>query len=441
MREAVLRKQDGAVAPFYFLVLPSTAAEQHACASAWVATQYAAPQAQAKARPLVAMPRSPSGQLSLAYVSSDFRDHATSYLLADIFERHDRASFMISAYSLGPDDHSAMRERIQHGVDRFVDMYGVPSSIIADRMRADGVDILLDLNGYVQWHRPEIFAYRPAPVQVNYLGYPGTTGAPYMDYIIVDRFVVPPSHAHHFSERLAYLPDCYQPNDRPRPIAADTPSRAACGLPEHGFVFCAFNQAYKITPAVFALWMRLLAATPGSVLWLLETHAEASANLRAAAASAGIDPQRLVFAPRLALPAHLARHRLADLFLDTLPVNGHTTTSDALWAGLPVLTCAGETFVSRVAGSLLHAVGLPELVTSSLARLRGPGPRPGPRPRAPGRPAPAAGRQSGDHPALRFRPLYAQPGGALPAHVGRLRPPARQSSRAGADFRLTGTRG
>ena len=202
---------------------------------------------------------------------------------------------------------------------------------------------------------------------MNYLGYPGTTGAPYMDFIIVDRFVVPPSHAHHFSERLAYLPDCYQPNDRARAIAADTPARAACGLPEHGFVFCAFNQAYKITPTVFALWMRLLAATPASVLWLLETHAEASANLRAAAGQAGIDPQRLVFAPRLALPAHLARHRLADLSLDTLPVNGHTTTSDALWAGLPVLTCAGETFVSRVAGSLLHAVGLPDLVTASLA--------------------------------------------------------------------------
>jgi predicted O-linked N-acetylglucosamine transferase (SPINDLY family) len=219
----------------------------------------------------------------------------------------------------------------------------------------------------VQWHRPEIFAYRPAPVQVNYLGYPGTTGAPYMDFIIVDRFVVPPHHAPHFSERLAYLPDCYQPNDRARPIAAATPSRTACGLPATGFVFCAFNQAYKITPTVFDLWMRLLAATPASVLWLLETHPQASANLRTAAAQAGIDPQRLVFAPRLPLPAHLARHRLADLFLDTLPVNGHTTTSDALWTGLPVLTCAGDTFVSRVAGSLLHAAGLPDLVTASLA--------------------------------------------------------------------------
>jgi predicted O-linked N-acetylglucosamine transferase (SPINDLY family) len=304
--------------------------------------------------------------LRLGYVSSDFRDHATSYLLADILERHDRSSFLINAYSIGPDDHSAMRDRIRAGVDRFVDMYGIPSDTIAERIHADGVDILLDLNGYVQNLRPETLALRPAPVQVNYLGYPGTTGAPYMDFIIVDRFVVPPDQAPHFSERLAYLPDCYQPNDRARRIAADTPSRAACALPDTGFVFCAFNQAYKITPTLFDIWMRLLAATPASVLWLLETHPEASANLRATAARAGIDPQRLVFAPRLPLPDHLARHRLADLFLDTLPVNGHTTTSDALWAGLPVLTCAGNTFVSRVAGSLLHAVGLPDLVTFSL---------------------------------------------------------------------------
>jgi len=187
-----------------------------------------------------------------------------------------------------------------------------------------------------------------------------------MDYIIVDRFIVPSEHAIHFSERLAYLPDCYLPNDPLRPIASQAPTRAACGLPKEGFVFCAFNQSLKITPRLFAVWMRLLAATPGSVLWLPETNAWATANLREAAEQAGIDPRRLVFAPRLPLPEHFARHRLADLFLDTLPFNGHTTANDALWAGLPVLTCSGESFAARVAGSLLHAVGLPELVTASL---------------------------------------------------------------------------
>jgi predicted O-linked N-acetylglucosamine transferase (SPINDLY family) len=214
--------------------------------------------------------------------------------------------------------------------------------------------------------RTIILAYRPAPIQVNYLGYPGTIGAEFIDYIIVDPFVVPPDQQPFFSERLVHVPDCYQCNDDKREIAGCTPSRAQCGLPEQGFVFCCFNNSYKITPAFFDIWMRLLQALPQSVLWLLDANPWAKANLAGEAMARGIAPERLVFAPRLPLPEHLARHRLADLFLDTLPYNAHTTASDALWAGLPLLTCAGDTFTGRVGGSLLRALGLGELITTSL---------------------------------------------------------------------------
>ncbi len=226
--------------------------------------------------------------------------------------------------------------------------------------------MLIDLNGYKPENRAKILAYRPAPIQVNYLGYPGTTGADFIDYILVDPFVVPANQQPFFSERLVHLPDCYQCNDDKREIAAATPSRAECGLPEEGFVFCCFNDSYKITPEFFDIWMRLLHAVPGSVMWLYERDTAAKANLAREASARGVAPERLVFAPRLPLSEHLARHRLADLFLDTLPYNAHTTASDALWAGLPVLTCAGSTFAGRVAGSLLRAVGLDELITTSL---------------------------------------------------------------------------
>jgi predicted O-linked N-acetylglucosamine transferase (SPINDLY family) len=210
-------------------------------------------------------------------------------------------------------------------------------------------------------------AYRPAPIQVNYLGYPGTMGANFMDYIIVDPFVVPADQQPFFTEKLVHLPDCYQPNDRKRVIAERTPTRTECGLPEEGFVFACFNNTYKITPVFFDIWMRLLRGTPGSVLWLLQDNHWSADNLRREANARGVAPERLVFAPRCPLPEHLARHRLGDLFLDTLPYNAHTTTSDALWVGLPVLTCAGRSFAARVAGSLLQAVGLPELITHDLA--------------------------------------------------------------------------
>ena len=235
-----------------------------------------------------------------------------------------------------------------------------------ERIAADGVDILVDLKGYTQDARTQILAFRPAPIQVNYLGYPGTMGAPFMDYILVDDFVVPPDQQPFFTEKLVHLPGCYQVNDSQREISPQTPSRAECGLPEKGFVFCCFNNSYKITPEMFDVWMGLLKAVPGSVLWLLEGNRFVPANLCREAEARGVAAERLVFAPRKPLPEHLARHRLADLFLDTFPVNAHTTASDALWAGCPVLTLAGETFVSRVAGSLLRTVGLPELVTTSL---------------------------------------------------------------------------
>jgi predicted O-linked N-acetylglucosamine transferase (SPINDLY family) len=229
------------------------------------------------------------------------------------------------------------------------------------------IDIAVDLKGFTHDARPGILAFRPAPVQVNYLGHPGTMGAPYIDYLIADRRIVPDGHERHYSEKIVYLPDSYQCNDRKRRIAERTPARAEEGLPETGFVFCSFNGSFKITPEVFDVWMRLLKAVEGSVLWLLDDNPAAVRNLRAEAEARGVSAQRLVFAPRRSLDGHLARHRLGDLFLDTLPCNAHTTASDALWVGLPLLTCAGETFAGRVAASLLSAAGLPELITETLA--------------------------------------------------------------------------
>jgi protein O-GlcNAc transferase len=307
-----------------------------------------------------------SRKIHIGYLSADLHEHATAYLIAELFEKHDRTRFHISAYSLGQNDASAMRQRLQMGVDAFVDLHNASYEESAHRIRHDEVDILIDLKGYTYGCQPQILAQRPAPIQVNYLGYPGTMAANFMDYILVDAFVVPPDQQPFYAEKLVYLPGCYQVNDSQRPIAARTPTRAECGLPAHGFVFCSFNNSYKITPDMFTLWMRLLQAVPQSVLWLLENNRWAASNLQREAANRGVDPQRLVFAPRLPLAEHLARYRLADLFLDTYPVNAHTTASDALWTGLPVLTCIGETFVSRVAGSLLHAVGLPQLIAKDL---------------------------------------------------------------------------
>lgn len=353
-------RQGAAVGPFYLLAMPAAGPDdQLRCARQWAAKF-------TPSAPLVQSPRPTDGPIHIGYLSADLHQHATAFLMAEVFERHDRARFRVTAYSCGADDGSDMRRRLVAAFDDFVDAQGLSHRQAAERIDADGVHILVDLKGYTSFARTEILGYRPAPIQVNYLGYPGTMGAPFIDYIISDAVVSPMEHARFYSEKIVQLPDSYQPNDRQRAVAAATPSRAECGLPEHGFVFCSFNNSYKITPRMFDVWMRLLAAVPGAVLWLLERNEQAAANLRREAAARGIGPERLVFAPRLPLAEHLARHRLADLFLDTLPCNAHTTASDALWAGLPVLTCLGDTFAARVAGSLVAAVGLPELIVGSL---------------------------------------------------------------------------
>jgi protein O-GlcNAc transferase len=312
------------------------------------------------------LPSRQGERLRLGYLSSDFRALAIGYLTVGLIEHHDRRRFEVIGYSAGSDDGSGIHSRIAEAFDRFVDISELQDMDAARLIHADTLDVLIDLNGFTPCARPRIPAYRPASIQVNYLGYPSTMGADFIDYIIVDPFVVPPNQQFFFSERLVYLPDCYQCNDDKREIAEQTPSRAECGLPDKGLVFCCFNDSYKITPALFDVWMRLLHAVPEGILWLINDNPWVRANLAREAAARGIAPARLVFAPRLPLPEHLARHRLADLFLDTLPYNAHTTASDSLWAGLPVLTCAGNTFAGRVAGSLLRTVGLPELVTTSL---------------------------------------------------------------------------
>jgi protein O-GlcNAc transferase len=312
----------------------------------------------------------PSGRrdrIRLGYLSGDFHQHATASLMAGLFERHDRARFEVFAYSYGRDDASPMRARLVRAFDRFVDVAAMSHRAAAQRIHDDEVDILVDLKGYTHAARPQIAAYRPAPVQVSYLGYPATMGAEFIDYIVVDPVVVPAEEQRFYSEKLVQLPGCYQANDTRRAIAVQVPARRDCGLSPDGIVFCSFNSGFKITPIFFAVWMRLLAGVPGSVLWLLASNDLVERNLRREAERRGVDPGRLVFAPVVPSSEHLARHRCADLFLDTLPCNAHTTASDALWAGLPVLTCRGDTFAGRVAASLLTAVGLPELITGSLA--------------------------------------------------------------------------
>jgi predicted O-linked N-acetylglucosamine transferase (SPINDLY family) len=355
-------RQGGRFPPFILLSVASTAVDQLLCARQW------AERISRQAHTFQHPPRPQQARIRLGYLSSDFREHATAHLMAELFEQHDRSCFELIGYSCGPNDGSAMRARLTRAFDRFVDLRPLSHTEAARVIHQDGIGILVDLKGYTQHARTEILAHRPAPIQVNYLGYPGTMGADFIDYLIADPFVAPMEQQAFYTEKLVHLPDCYQPNDTKRRIAEPTPSRAECGLPEQGFVFCCFNNSYKITPSFFEIWMRLLQAVPGSVLWLLEANGLAKKNLRQEAQARGVNPERLVFAPRKPLPEHLARHRQADLFLDTLPFNAHTTTSDALWAGLPVLTCVGKTFAGRVAGSLLQAIGLSDLITGSLSQ-------------------------------------------------------------------------
>jgi protein O-GlcNAc transferase len=364
-----------AVPPFAFLALPvsTTQHQQDQCARKWVdqrltKCEVRSAKCEVGDRNLATPHLAPhtSHKLTLGYLSADFQEHAVGRLIAELIEKHDRRRFAIFGYSYGRDDSSPIRSRLVKGFDRFRDLKDASFAQAARHIQADEVDILVDLTGYTGQARTQIMAFRPAPIQVNFLGYPGTMGASFIDYILVDDFVVPPDQQPYFTEKLVHLPGCYQVNDSRRETAAHTPARAECGLPDAGFVFCCFNNTYKFTTEVFEVWMRLLKAVPGSVLWLLEANGFVPANLRREARARGTAPERLVFAPPVPMPRHLARHRLADLFLDTLPYNAHTTASDALWMGCPVLTVAGQTFASRVAGSLLRTIGLPELITTSL---------------------------------------------------------------------------
>jgi protein O-GlcNAc transferase len=356
--------RSGEINPFVFLTLETTPRQQRQCAEQWAQARRLAVNSTAQVS--VARERMASERITIGYLSADFQEHATAHLISELIELHDRSRFRIIGYSYGADDGGAARSRLRCSFDLFVDFEHVSHASAAERIRADGVDILVDLKGYTTDARPEIMALRPAPIQVSYMGYPGTMGMRAIDYLLVDRFVVPEDQQEHFTETLVHLPVCYFVNDRRRPIA-QAHSRAEYGLPESGFVFCCFNSPHKITPAIFDIWMRLLERVPGSVLWLLETSEAAMANLRREAETRlEGSSERLIFAPSVTNAEHLARFAVADLFLDTLPYNAHTLSCDALWGGCPVLTSTGETFASRVAGSILHAAGLPELVTSTL---------------------------------------------------------------------------
>lgn len=350
------------VPPFSMLAASISAADQLRCARLWATHKRLHHRVDP---PRAAVREKAPQKLRIGYLSADFHKHATAYLIAGLLDAHDRQAFEIVAYSYGMDDGSPIRARLQSAFSAFNEIGTMSDAEAAAAIHGDGIHILVDLKGYTQHARPGILAYRPAPLQVQFVGYPGTMGTRLVDYLIADSFVVPPDHFGWYDEQIVHMPECYQPNDPDR-IVGSTPTRAHAGLPDTGFVFCSFNEAYKITPAVFDIWMRLLQAVPGSVLWLLASNSWATENLRRQASQRGVDPERLLFAPRLPQAAHLGRLGLADLVLDTLPVNAHTTASDALWAGVPVLTCPGNTFVSRVAGSLVKTAGLDELITESL---------------------------------------------------------------------------
>ncbi|SMF97207.1 Glycosyl transferase family 41 [Methylomagnum ishizawai] len=365
VRDALTRNEAGKIPPFHLLSLPGmSATEQRACAELWMRARLEASQTERDGLAFAFLP--PTGpRIRLGYLSCDFHEHATAHLMAELFESHDRERFEVCAYSYGPDDGKGMRERLERGFERFVDIEHLSIAEAARAIHADRVDILIDLKGYTRATRTAILTFRPAPIQVNYLGYPGTLGGDICDYIVTDGFLTPPGSEADYSEAFAYLPGTYQPHGRRAPIGT-RPTRKEAGLPEAGFVFCCFNQAYKITPEVFDLWCGLLGAVPGSVLWLLG-NPRAEGALRNAAYQRGIMPDRLVFAAERPQVEHLGRLGLADVVLDTSPYNAHTTASDALWAGVPVVTCPGGTFASRVAGSLLHAIGLPELIAADPA--------------------------------------------------------------------------
>ena len=346
--------------PFPILAIPSSAKDQLQCAKLWIANRH-----PPSDKSIWQRERYNHDRIRVAYVSADFRQHPVSFLIAGMFECHDKSRFDVTALSVGADDNSEMRRRLQSSLEHFIDAKTYADEKLAKLIKEREIDILVDLAGFTEGLRTNVLARRPAPIQVNYLGYPGTMGAQYIDYIIADQTVISDECKKFYSEKIAVLPNTYQANDCKRGISDKAITRSDVGLPSKGFVFCCFNNNYKITPRVFNSWMRILKKVEGSILWLLEVNTSAESNLKKEAVARGVSSERLVFAKRMPLPEHLARHNLADLFLDTLPYNAHTTASDALWIGLPVLTCLGETFAGRVAASLLNAIHLPELITTT----------------------------------------------------------------------------
>ena len=348
------------IAPFMVLPISDSIELQREVAELWVKEKH----------PNQPLPKFKSyfelnQKIRIGYFSADFHEHATMYLMAQLFELHDKSKFEIIGFSFGPDKQDHMRKRAKAAFDQFYDIRDKTDQEAAQLSRDLGINIAVDLKGFTLDARTGIFANRAAPIQINYLGYPGTMGADFIDYIIADRVVIPENLQHQYSEKVLYLPDCYQVNDQTREIANTKYSRELLGLPNSGFIYCCFNANYKITPTVFDAWMRILKSVEGSILWLFEDNEKAASNLRLEATKRGVDSSRIYFAKRAPLPEHLARQKVADLFLDTWPCNAHTTTSDALWAGLPVLTFPGETFAGRVAASLLFAVDMPELVAAN----------------------------------------------------------------------------
>jgi predicted O-linked N-acetylglucosamine transferase (SPINDLY family) len=352
---------EAATFPLCAMTLSDSAALHRRTAELWVRQEFPRHPAFAE------IPRYTGHErIRIGYFSADFREHAVSSLIAGLFESHDRSRFELTAFSLGREVRDGMRARIEKAFDRFVDVRTLSDPEVVQLARRLEIDIAVDLGGYSDGARPAIFAMRAAPLQVGYLGYPGTSGSDCIDYLAADLTLIPREEQRHYSEKIIYLPDSYQVNDSARRISDTKFTRAEFGLPSAGFVFCCFNNSYKIVPACFDAWMRILIRVPGSVLWLSDLNPFATSNLRREAERRGVSAERLVFAQRMpASPDHLARQRLADLFLDTLPYNAHTTASDALWAGLPVLTCIGNAFPGRVAASVLRAIQLPELIAQT----------------------------------------------------------------------------
>jgi protein O-GlcNAc transferase len=368
IRDWVKTVPQAQISPFAFLAMPGTTAdEQKMCADNWVSNRFTQLFANAQSEDFSANRK--HRKLRIGYLSSDFRLHPLAFLISELIECHNRAQFEIYAYSNAVDDKTSERRRLEKAFDHFIDIRKLSIPQAAERIKQDQIDILVDLTGFTQSSRTALVALKPAPVSINWLGFPGTMGTckgkPLFDHILTDDFVTPDSEDVNFAESPLRLPVCYQPNDRKRPLGKPT-TRAEHGLPDDAFVFCSFNQTFKIIPQVFDIWMNILKDRPASVLWLLECNSVAKENLQREAAARGVAAGRLIFAPRVPTADHLARHQLADLFLDTLPYNAHTTASDALWMGLPLLTCTGQNFASRVAGSLLHALGMDDLITSNL---------------------------------------------------------------------------